>query len=402
MLVWLLQTGEPLPVREGVRKMRTATLADTLVARGHQVVWWASTFDHLSHALIWTQDTEIQAAPGLLIKALHGGSYKRNISLRRYRVYRAIARRFRELAPGMPRPDLIVASLPDHILAYEAVAFARAHGVPVVVDLRDQWPDLFLDGISAPLRPVARAVLSSDFRKVREIVQQANGLTSMMSQILDWAYAKAPRPPGSEDRVFYLGAPRLQPRSDPVFDACRGRFVVTFIGSFGKYSNPMVVVRAAKLLPDVLFVVAGHGDHYEEIQAEAKGTDNVLLPGWLSDEQSAALLSVSSIGVLPLTQVRDAFPNKAFSYMSAGLPILASVEGDLKKLIADAEIGSSYPPNDHEALARSIRRIADDASLLNRLRANVQRLFEERFEATKVYTAFAEYLERIASRRPIG
>jgi len=46
MNIWLMQTGEPLPIRNGIRKMRTAVLADKLLERGHKILWWASAFEH--------------------------------------------------------------------------------------------------------------------------------------------------------------------------------------------------------------------------------------------------------------------------------------------------------------------------------------------------------------------
>jgi hypothetical protein len=45
MNIWLMQTGEQIPIRNGVRKMRKALLADKLFERGHSVFWWASAFD---------------------------------------------------------------------------------------------------------------------------------------------------------------------------------------------------------------------------------------------------------------------------------------------------------------------------------------------------------------------
>lgn len=37
--VWLVQTGEPLPLKGNVRKMRTGLIADKLLERGHSVYW---------------------------------------------------------------------------------------------------------------------------------------------------------------------------------------------------------------------------------------------------------------------------------------------------------------------------------------------------------------------------
>lgn len=407
MEIWILQTGEPLPVREGVRKMRTALLAEELASRGHRIVWWASTFDHLSKTETWREETEVQIAPRIVVRALQGLPYKTNVSIRRYRGNWRIARRFRDLAPLLPPPNAVLASLPDHLLAYEAVAFARDRGIPVLVDIRDQWPEIFLQAVPGVLRPLARLALVRDFSRFRTIVRNADSITSMMASILRWACDQVGRRRVG-DRVYPLGAQPLRP-PDPsmlpeslreALEGCKGRLVVAFIGTFGKYSNPTVLVRAARRLKeraDLCFVVAGDGPFRGEVEKEARGLPNLTLPGWVDESGMAAILAASSIGILPSTEVRDIFPNKAFSYLSASLAVIASVEGDLKDLLGECRIGFHYPPNDDRALAESIRKLADNPDLLRTSRENSGKLFESRFRADKVYSDFADHVERVAA-----
>jgi hypothetical protein len=47
LTVWILQTGEPLPIDlENPRPMRAVNLANALIAAGHRVVLWSSAFSH--------------------------------------------------------------------------------------------------------------------------------------------------------------------------------------------------------------------------------------------------------------------------------------------------------------------------------------------------------------------
>ncbi len=146
MRIWLLQIGERLPGLPGVKKMRTGFLVDKLVRRGHTVVWWSSAFDHFQKA--WIDSSTIKgAAGGAQLILLKGCGYQRNVSLKRYLDHRLVAHRFRAMAPQEQRPDIIVASLPAHDLAYEAVRFGAQQKIPVIVDVRDPWPDVFLSGL---------------------------------------------------------------------------------------------------------------------------------------------------------------------------------------------------------------------------------------------------------------
>ncbi|GAI08595.1 unnamed protein product, partial [marine sediment metagenome] len=48
MRIWLITIGEPLPSdNNNDRLYRTGILAKLLIQRGHEVVWWTSTFDHV-------------------------------------------------------------------------------------------------------------------------------------------------------------------------------------------------------------------------------------------------------------------------------------------------------------------------------------------------------------------
>jgi hypothetical protein len=101
MNVWLTQTGEPLPLKPGVRKMRTGLLADKLVERGHVVRWWTSAFEHQRKVRLFESDQEIPLSPGLILQVLRGCGYSSNISLARYLDHRMIAGKFRSQAMGL-------------------------------------------------------------------------------------------------------------------------------------------------------------------------------------------------------------------------------------------------------------------------------------------------------------
>jgi hypothetical protein len=123
--IWLIQPGEPLPVQENVKKMRTAHLAEKLIEKGHSIVWWTSAFDHVKKEWIVRRDTEMTPSPGVKITAMKGTGYSRNMSVSRFIDHRLVAQKFKQLSKRMEKPDIIIASTPPHDLAYQAVQFAK-------------------------------------------------------------------------------------------------------------------------------------------------------------------------------------------------------------------------------------------------------------------------------------
>ncbi len=405
MNIWLIQTGEPLPTEHGARKMRTAMLADRLIQRGHSVVWWSSAFDHLKKKWLVEKDAELPPSGNMKIMLLRGTGYKKNVSITRVIDHRIVARRFKSAIKDMPLPDAIVASLPPHDLAYEAVKFARQKNIPVIVDIRDPWPDIFLDVLPRRLKAPAKVLLFRDFSMLKTALKHASSIVAVTNTFLDWGLAHAERAKKPRDRTFYLGYTRDAGK------ACANRainglkknakkfFTISFIGTFAHYHNPSILLECAgsflKEDPDIRFVIAGDGEETGEIKKKTKDLTNVILPGWLDKAAIDELLEISDVGVCPSGREASLFPNKAFLYLSAGLPVISAFSGELKDLLEHRKAGHYYKPGDVDGLRECIKRLHDDHTLYKKTSQNAMSLFNELFDAEKIYREYAEFIEGI-------
>lgn len=81
MRCWLVRSGEPLPGdHPSVRMHRYGTLAGSLTGKGHTVVWWTSTFNHIQKRQRFSRDTRVEVDGRLTVNHLYGGGYKTNVS----------------------------------------------------------------------------------------------------------------------------------------------------------------------------------------------------------------------------------------------------------------------------------------------------------------------------------
>ena len=72
MKVWILMVGEPMAVDEGSeRKVRMALIADEMLARGCEVTWWTSSFDHNHKRQRYTEDTQVRISERFLLYFLY-------------------------------------------------------------------------------------------------------------------------------------------------------------------------------------------------------------------------------------------------------------------------------------------------------------------------------------------
>jgi glycosyltransferase involved in cell wall biosynthesis len=404
MKIWLIQTGEDVPLSNNIRRLRTAVLADELAKRGHEVTWWAGAFSHFRKTWLTGKEQET-LDNGVRAIFLRGTGYQKNVSLARIIDHRRVARQFDRLSREQVKPDIIVCSLPPYDLAYRVARFAKNHGIPLIMDARDYWPDIFVDAVPRIARPLARIALTGEFRQTRQAFRKADSITAMSEDVLAWALGYCERPRGTDDKVFHLGYRALPEDAAAAPDwlsRLDGKFIVAYIGTFSPNYGPGTLVAAAKWLldagrEDIAIVIAGSGgDDQEAIRAEGAGLSNVTMPGWLEQEEISALLRRSSIGVCPANVDAKFFPNKTFLYFSAGIPVLSAYQGELRTWLDEKGLGSYYPSGDAEALAKTILQFCDDPNLRRRVGERVRQAFSENFDERVVYARFSDHIESCA------
>jgi glycosyltransferase involved in cell wall biosynthesis len=402
--VWLVTIGEPLPLDAGVRKLRTGIVSDHLISKGHKVRWWVSAFEHQRKKMMFDRDQEVFPSDGLILNVLHGCGYDRNISLKRLVDHRIIAGKFRRIAPNCTAPDIIVAAMPCYHLAYEAVRYARERNIPIVVDVRDLWPDIFV-GIfeSAVLKTLAKVLLYDEYRRLRYLLKHTDSILAMSKGVLQWALHQAHRTPGNLDRVFHLGYNRSRGgkvESPGWLSGREGERVVVYVGTFGaSYELPLLVSAARRFhnagRKDVCFVLAGTGEQEETLRQAISDLPNVVMPGWISTDEIAGLLRRAWLGVIPCRSVVDAMPNKTFEYLSADLPVVSSLEGEMAETIERHAMGLNYRPGDEKGLYQALKTIIDDAALRERMSTNAGCFFYEHGDADKIYDDYAGHIESV-------
>jgi len=412
MKIWLMQTGETLPITIGVRKMRTAVLADKLLERGHKVFWWASAFEHQQKTMVSKNDRTFDISERYIIRVLSGCKYHKNISMSRYLNYLIVSLKFRFQSRHFPKPDVIVASMPDHMLAYEAARYAKKNNIPLIVDIRDLWPDIFLDRFKAMgLYGVGKIALALDFVRLSFLLKNADSLIAVSRGYIKWGLDKIGRPESSFDKVFYHGYKKgdleNQANADGSLDVpvwLRGREkqkIFLFIGTFGVSYELELILEAAERFEksgrsDICFVFAGAGEKSDLISQKAAGLHNVVLPGWIGTDEINALLKMAYVGLVPCRSVENTMPNKPFEYLSTGLPLISSLEGEMAELIDQHGFGLNYLPGDLDGLCQCVESLADDAKLHDEMSINALNFFEKHADADKIYEEYAEFIERVA------
>jgi glycosyltransferase involved in cell wall biosynthesis len=424
MHVWLIQIGEPLPLNQGAndRLFRTGLLSRILAQAGHSVTWWASTFDHLRKEHRFNTTTEIQGKDRVRLVLMHGCRYRSNVSFARMRNHSQIAAQFAALSKkDDQKPDVIVCGWPTVKLGEEAVKYGRENRVPVVLDMRDMWPDVFLSPFPRFVRPLAHLFFKPLFHKAQKVSSQASAITGITEAFVEWGLKKAGRPARALDQSFPFGYPAVSPSPPVIEEAERfwkqrgvsrngGSFILAFVGTFGRLFDFTTLIKGAALLEKrgvpVKFILCGSGDYLEHYKRLASGLMSVEFPGFINSGQIYVLLRSSSIGLNPLIDRYDTqatINNKAIEYLSAGLPILSCPNrGVLADLITRESCGATYAMGDVAGMANIITELRANPQKLKNMSINCNSLFHDKFEANGVYQRMMEYLAEVVRAGPIS
>lgn len=414
--VWAITVGEPLPSDgSGVRLYRTGLLTRQLAAGGHKVLWWSSRFDHAakSHRAVDRDETPI--SPRLAIKWIDSPGYSANVSLRRIYDHLVAGRRFLELAGRETPPDVILCSLPTLDLAVAAVRYGVAHGVPVVIDVRDWWPDEFANALARWMRVPAAIAMHPFRRMAREACRSAVAITGISDAFVSWGLRHAGRAAGSRDRVFHMGYSAVPPAEPELATARRfwteqgladdGVPAVCYIGNVSNNVELDRVVAAVRTLQNggmpLRFALCGSGDAYPHIRALASQGTGVIAPGRVGRAELWVAMERSHVAVAPYAPTASfsgSLSNKMLEYFAGGLPILTSLpHGPLVELLRQHRCGSTYTYGDVTSMAASMRAMLANPMELEQQGKRARALFESRFVAETIYQNMSDYLVDIAA-----
>jgi len=415
MNIWVIEIGEVLPTESGERMLRAGMLCKELVAQGHNVNWWTSTFCHATKKLRFQADADIEIKSNYTIKCIHGGEYKKNVSFARLIHHHKVARRFSVAAQAADLPDVIFCCYPTISLCKAAIKFGKRHNIPVIVDIRDYWPDYFLHVVPSSLHFFAKASLYSLFRDSKYVFKKADAIVGITPQFLSWALKRGKRKQRDNDRVFYLGFPE---KMDVDYDVgksfwdtnypglFKNNFVITYFGVIKQVFDMQTIYLAAQELKkrgrnDIKFLICGSGGEKERFQELSKYLDNIIFAGWRNKHEVYYANHNSETGLLPLLNVDNFtqnYPNKIFEYFSAGIPVLSSIEGIMSELLEDNDCGRTYPVGDGCALVDSVLELYSDFDLRKAMGERGKQLFLQRFSAETIYPKLAKYISSFSEK----
>ena len=393
--IWFVCIGEPVPFDDNFSNLhRCGQLAHQFSLEGYNVSWFTSKFDHFSKSFLAVENYT-QISKNFEIFFLLANSYKKNISFSRFINHYHLAKKFRIKIKSLSKPDIIYASFPSIELAYEAVKFGKANNIPVVVDFRDLWPDIFLSAFPKIIHPFARIALLPWYNQRRYIFKNATSIIAITDGFLAFAQTHSNKRNTNYDKVFYKSYISNLNGSKSRTD----KFKAIYFGAISRNkTNLKEVIEVFNNLGDQYeLIICGDGDDIDYYKAIS--CKNIIFKGFIQKNDLKKIIAECSVGIVPLRSRLDftkAIPNKAIEYLSYGKPILTSLSGDSKNFIEKNEVGLFY--KNKSELKNHILRIESDNVFLVKLSKNASTVFLDKFDFSHNFRNIKNHFKLLAEK----
>lgn len=401
MHIWMIKANEPMPiVNENQRLFRMGLLNRELAKRGHNITWFGTTFDHFTKKQLYNKDTVIQVQENYKLNILWSPSYKKNISIRRIINHKYLGLKLKKEMGKLEKPDLIYVSFPTIDLAEQAIKYGEKNKVPVIVDIRDLWPDTFEQNLKGILKVVAYPYIKLMEKKTKRIMKKAYALNAISPKMLEWGLKKANRDKKEQDRFFYIGYEKEKNinEKDVQVDIDKNKFNVSFFGTVNNQYNYEVLVETAKKLENenIDFYICGDGPQYKKLVELSKGVQNIKFLGWVGKEEINYVLKNSKIGIAPYKNTFDfqmSISNKFAEYLSYGLPIIITVDGYMAEFTNNNKCG--FVSRNPIEISNYILELKNNQELYMQTSNNAKNTYEQNFIAEEIYKDLTNYIEKI-------
>lgn len=250
--------------------------------------------------------------------------------------------RLQKLPKYFKKPDVIYTSSPTPFTAFSAIILAKRLKVPVIVEVRDLWPEsvVVYNGMSRknPIIMVLYALEKWIYKNATKLIFTMEGGKDYIKE-KKWDnkidLSKITNINNGIDLEQFLKDKKDFNYKDVDLDN-EDIFKITYAGSIRKVNNLGDVLKIAKEvknrgLDKVRFLIFGDGNEREELikKCEEEKIDNVIFKGKVSKEYIPSIVSKSDVNLVHVkgTDIMrfGCSLNKLFDYFASGKPIVSDL-----------------------------------------------------------------------------
>lgn len=259
----------------------------------------------------------------------------------------------------------------DLPLAGTALEAARSHGIPIVLDLHEDYPAMLhevqkISYSQVPSLGVLGLRLTASIRRWREYERKVVREIDAVIAVIEEAGARIRDLGVQRSRIHIVQNYGPVPqRAKPDQTSERKTVSAVYIGGFDQARDLRTVVDAAGLLADrgcndlKILLVGGSKRDIALLKNYASrkrlAVSNVSFYEWMEREKAERIVDEAQIGLTPHVKsahTDSTIPHKLFQYMARQLPVVTSNCVPLQRIVTDAGCGMVYESGNPLSLAR--------------------------------------------------
>lgn len=409
----IVRNSEILPSDgDGARLWRSGLLAKHYIDRGRSTRWIVASFDHYHKAQRDLKKlAENPDLKGLVV--LKTPNYRKNISFSRFKEHLIFGVKLYQHFRNNPKPAAIVCSWPTPESSFFSVLYGKKYDVPVILDVRDKWPDVLFEG-QPKLKKLFFQVATIPYKlMLLYSMRNADAIVGVNPDFLAWGQKYGRSFGGKFDFVSHIPfkipetLDKHRNEAQAILEKSKAEqadLLITFAGTLGlqvvNFAPFHKAIELAKIEGrQVKFLICGDGSNYEALKAEFSETQEVYFAGRIDSSTVFELLKQSDV-LLACYQDFDNFrnhlTNKFMEYLAAGRPMVSSMQGLAKTILADNQAGKTYATG--EELWQALSYYIEDRSRLEQESDNAKKLYESHFNPDSIMMAFEEKVDEIIRR----
>ena len=414
MLVWIFQSGEPIHSDSGeVRPMRAINLSHALIKRNHKVVLWTSAFYHQERFHRSRVFKRIKYNENLQINLIPSIGYKKNIGLGRLIDHAHLAiNLIKELSkPIQEKPNIAFIGYPPIETAAVLTFWLKRNNIFTFLDIKDQWPSLFVEAFPKFLKPISKVFLSPYYFLGRKSILNASAITSTSEGYTAWALNFAKREKNCFDTELPLVSQKLV-FSDKEMQLAKKwwqnkdidleiKNKFCFVGNINYSYDFSLIKEAAEYFQDkktnCQFIICGKGDQFEELKKLFEGLSNTFFPGWVNQIQTASLMKGCVASIAPYKDIKNFntnLTNKFIDSFSNNLPVLTNLTGEIKRIYEKEKVILFCRPT-RNSWVKGFDKLLTNSEIQKEMANNCKKMYENNFTFESVYNQFVGKMELI-------
>ena len=315
-----------------------------------------------------------------------------------------------------PRPDVVISTSPQFFNGLAGYFVARLRRARWVLEIRDLWPESIV-AVGAMKEGFVTAML---YRLELFCYRACDLIVPVTDSFRDYMVAKGISSEkirviknGVDLELFSASTVEKDSEVDALFarNGLDGKFIAAYVGTHGMAHHLDTVLLAAQKIrhrTDIAFLLAGDGAERDRLLQCVRDMQlpNLVMLDQMPKRKMPAIWSRVQLSLILLKKsdtFKSVIPSKLFESFAMNKPIILGVEGESARILAESCAGLCIEPENADALAAAVVRLADDHALYTAMASCGKDYVVRHFNRDVLATRFADAINStLAGTQPVS